>query len=232
VAAGAGTRLEAGIPKAFVALGARTLVALAAERVLASGVVAPHHLVVVVPPGRVAEASHLLSGHAGGGRRPVVVPGGASRQASVRAGIAALPLREEVDVVLVHDAARCLAPPWLVAEVEDAVRGGNPCVVPAVPVHDTVRAVDSRGEAGAVIDRALLRAVQTPQGFERDLLERAHAAAAGGGAAAAATDDATLAELVGARVHLVPGAPEAFKVTRPIDMAVAAALLQGAGAVP
>lgn len=227
VAAGAGTRLGAGAPKAFVLLRDRPLLVHAVDRVLASGAVS--EVVLVVPAERLAEARGLV------GPRPVaVVPGGASRQESVRAGLTAL--SGVVDVVLVHDAARCLAPARLVAEVAAAVRAGHPCVVPGVPVHDTVRSLGSGGAPGVVVDRSQLRAVQTPQGFTRTLLERAHTAAAQSTAPAvrAATDDATLAERVGALVHLVPGAEEAFKVTRPLDLALAASVLQAGadGPVP
>jgi 2-C-methyl-D-erythritol 4-phosphate cytidylyltransferase len=219
VAAGAGTRLAAGAPKAFVALEGRPLLVHAAERVLASGVV--DEVVAVVPRDRLAECGALLA-HLPGAVSAVA--GGATRQESVRAGLAALPAA--VDVVLVHDAARCLAPPALVAAVVAAVRSGHDAVVPGVPVHDTVRTLGTAAAPGGVVDRSLLRAVQTPQGFARAVLDAAHAAAAAGSPAAlAATDDATLVELAGTPVHVVPGAEEAFKVTRPLDLALAAAVL-------
>lgn len=234
VAAGSGTRLAAGLPKAFVELAGRSLVQHALDRIAAAGCV--DAVVVVVPPGwgdRIAaELPSVL-----------VAEGGATRQESVAAGLsaleAALPARPG-DVVLVHDAARCLAPGSLVASVAAAVRAGHPVVVPAVPVHDTVRALVAGDDAThGVVDRDLLRAVQTPQGFDRAVLTAAHAPVAdapGGpvvedrGAVPPATDDATLAERLGHPVHLVPGAEEAFKVTRPIDLALARALLQDAGA--
>ncbi len=223
MAAGSGTRLAAGVPKAFVTLAGRSLLELALERVLDAGCV---ELVVAVVPAGLLEAAR--------GSVPdgvVVVAGGATRQASVAAGLAALPESTGpddggVDVVLVHDAARCLAPPPLVARVERAVRSGHPVVVPAVPVHDTVRVVDADGRGSALVDRTRLRAVQTPQGFTREALERAHRA----GAHLPVTDDATLAEHLGLPVHLVDGAEEAFKVTRPLDLALARVLV-GAGEV-
>jgi 2-C-methyl-D-erythritol 4-phosphate cytidylyltransferase len=149
-----------------------------------------------------------------------VVAGGPTRQASVRRGLAAL--SESVDVVLVHDAARCLAPPSLVAAVAAAVRDGAVAVVPGVPVADTIRSLD-----GQRVDRSRLRAVQTPQGFARTVLERAHALAAGSAddETLAATDDAGLVEALGEPVLVVPGAPEAFKITTPLDLLLAAAVL-------
>lgn len=224
VAAGSGTRLAAGVPKAFAGLAGRSLLEHALERVLASGCV--DLVVAVVPAELQGPACALLPGDV------VVVPGGGTRQASVTAGLAGLSAAEGhdgVDVVLVHDAARCLAPAALVARVEGAVRSGHPVVVPAVPVHDTVRMVGSDADGGVtgstLVDRSRLRAVQTPQGFAREVLEQAHRA----GAHLPVTDDATLAEHLGHPVHLVPGAEEAFKVTRPLDLALAQALIGRAG---
>lgn len=162
-----------------------------------------------------------------------VVAGGAERQDSVAAGLAALP--DDVDVVLVHDAARCLAPPSLVARVVRAVRAGHAAVVPGLPVADTIKLVgdshgkdDSHGNGDSedaepvreTVDRTRLRIAQTPQGFDRATLDAAHAAAA----APLYTDDAEMAELV-TEVTVVPGDPLAFKITGPQDLAYAAWLL-------
>ena len=147
----------------------------------------------------------------------VVVAGGAERQDSVRAALAALPA--EVELVLVHDAARCLTPVEVVERVVAALRSGAPAVVPVLPVADTVKQVaDDR--VVRTVDRAALVSVQTPQGFLRALLEQAHADGAAG-----LTDDAGLVEAMGAPVVTVPGADEAFKVTRPLDLLLAEALL-------
>lgn len=214
VAAGSGTRLDAGVPKAFVDLCGEPLLAHALRRVLDSGVV--DELVVVVPEAHRAPLPPVILHF----RHHVAVTGGATRQASVASGLAAL--SGDVDVVLVHDAARCLAPSSLVADVERAVRAGHEAVVPARPVPDTLRSLD-----GGTVDRRRLRAVQTPQGFDRAALERAHARAAAHAEdeSLAATDDAGLVERAGGRVHLVDGAPEAFKVTTPLDLVLAEALL-------
>lgn len=233
--------MAAGAPKAFVLLEGRELLVHAGERVLGSGVV--DQLVLVVPAGREEEALALVAGLPGSGRAAVsAVAGGVDRRSSVAAGIAALDAA--VDVVLVHDAARCLAPSAQVADVAAAVAAGHEAVVPGLAVTDTVRSTGLTGTGGAdgaggsvQLDRAALRLVQTPQGFRRDVLERAHAAAAGPAAPAAAlvvTDDASLVELFGARVHVVPGHEEALKVTRPVDLLVASALLarERAGATP
>ncbi len=152
---------------------------------------------------------------------------------SVAAGLAALV--DDIEVVLVHDAARALAPPSLFAAVILAVRGGHGAVVPGMPVSDTVKQVGPGGEVVATLERSALRAVQTPQGFTREVLDRAHAGSgtAGGGTAGSgtprcgtATDDAGLVERLGLRVHVVDGDPLAFKITTPLDLAVAECLLR------
>lgn len=152
-----------------------------------------------------------------------VVPGGATRQRSVWHGLQAL-AESDVDVVLVHDAARCLAPPGLFARVTAAVRAGSDAVVPALAVTDTIRAVDD-----GIVDRARLRAVQTPQGFRRDVLLSAHAEAAAQAddESTAATDDAGLVERHGGTVVLVDGDPLAFKITTPFDLVLAEGVLAG-----
>ena len=209
VAAGQGTRLAAGRPKAFVELAGTTLLEHAVSRVLDAGVA---HVVAVVPASEVARGQQLLAG------RAVVVAGGAQRQRSVALGVAALPV--EVEVVLVHDAARCLAPPSLVAAVAEAVLGGRRAVVPGLSVADTIKQVDADDVVVGTVERASLRAVQTPQGFTRDLLDRAHAAADAG-----ATDDALLVELLGETVHVVPGDPLAHKITTAADLAMSELVL-------
>lgn len=176
-------------------------------------------VVVVAPDGAVDEVTSLLAPL----RLPDlrVVGGGAERQDSVRAGLAALP--DDVDVVLVHDAARCLTPPTVFVDVVRAVRAGAVAVVPVLPVSDTVKRV-----AGDVVvetvDRSELVAVQTPQGFAAAPLRAAHEAAAG---AAPATDDAGMLEALGHTVRTVPGDDRSFKVTRPLDLVLAEALLAG-----
>lgn len=243
VAAGAGERLGAGGPKALVRVDGVTLLEHAVTRVLAAPAV---DLVVVVAPEREVAAVRALVSEG-----VLVTIGGPTRRDSVAAGLAALASasipagrggRAQVDVVLVHDAARCLAPPSLVQRVVAAVRAGHPVVVPAVPVHDSVRALGPDGVSSTVVDRSALLAVQTPQGFARAVLEDAHrrqypsdaqpgdadlgdAQPGDAGLGRAATDDASLAERLGHPVHLLDGAEEAFKVTVPLDLARVRAVL-------
>ena len=219
-AAGAGTRLGAGMPKAFVELGGRTLLEHCVDGLLASGVV--DDVVAVVPDERVTEAERLLAPLGGDGHLVVVTTGGAERTDSVRNGLAALGRAGggpgarggagRYDVLLVHDAARCLTPAAPIRRVVDAVRAGERAVVPVLPVVDTVKEVDDEGYVAGTPDRSRLRAVQTPQGFDPATLLAAYDA--GGDVA---TDDAGLVERLGARVATVAGDPLAFKITTAVD---------------
>lgn len=130
-------------------------------------------------------------------------------------------LREDDSIVLVHDAARAMAPAALFGAVIAAVRAGHDAVVPALPVVDTIKQVDGSGQVVTTQDRAALRAVQTPQGFRRDVLLRAHASAGPAGA----TDDAALVESCGGKVVVIPGDVRAMKITTPQDMLTAERML-------
>jgi 2-C-methyl-D-erythritol 4-phosphate cytidylyltransferase/2-C-methyl-D-erythritol 2,4-cyclodiphosphate synthase len=170
VAAGSGTRLGAGIPKALVEVGGATLLARSLRAVL--GLAEEAHVVVVAPAAHLAETAAVVDAVAGAARGSVaVVVGGATRQGSVRSGLAAL--AGSVDVVLVHDAARALTPTALFASVAAAVRAEAAGVVPGLPVTDTVKRVDAAGECLGTVDRSDLVGVQTPQGFPRGPLAAA-----------------------------------------------------------
>lgn len=215
VAAGSGTRLGADVPKAFVPLAGEPLLGHALRGALACA-----DQVVVVAPADWLEAARQVV-HATSGPEwaayATVVPGGAERGDSVAAGLRALD--PDVDVVLVHDAARALAPAELFDRVAAAVRAGAPAVVPGTPVVDTIKQVDARGLVVGTPDRAALRAVQTPQGFRRAVLERAHALSS------EATDDAALVERLGEPVLVVEGDRRALKVTTADDLETAARIL-------
>ena len=213
-AAGRGERLGPGTPKALRLLGGVPLLVHSVRALATAGGVAL--VVVAAPAADVAAVRTLLAAHDAGAEVRVVA-GGATRQQSVRLALAALP--EHVDVVLVHDAARPLVPIDLIDAVATAVRAGAGAVVPALPVADTIKRVEGAAVV-ETLDRSRLRAIQTPQGFRRGVLEQAHLAATD-----EATDDAGLVERAGGAVHVVAGSEEAFKVTRPLDLVLAEALL-------
>lgn len=224
-AAGRGVRLGPGAPKALRTLNGTPMLVHAVRAMARSRAVSL--VVVVAPPDGAAEVRTLLDDHALPSTTEVaVVPGGSTRQESVSLGLAALPA--DITDVLVHDAARPLVPVETVDAVAAAVRGGAPAVVPALPLADTVKEVDPRTDGGpetvlGTPERARLRAVQTPQGFDRETLARAHEKTAPEGEGA--TDDAGLVERLGLPVVVVPGHEEAFKVTRPLDLVLAEAVL-------
>ncbi|MFJ4920903.1 2-C-methyl-D-erythritol 4-phosphate cytidylyltransferase [Streptomyces sp. NPDC088725] len=224
-AAGRGVRLGPGVPKALRALGGTPMLIHAVRAMAASRAVSL--VVVVAPPDGAPGVKNLLNEHALPERTDyLVVPGGETRQESVRLGLDALP--DDITTVLVHDAARPLVPVDTVDAVVEAVHGGSPAVVPALPLTDTVKQVEPRqkGEPEPVVatpDRALLRAVQTPQGFDRATLVGAHETVVRGGDGA--TDCAGMVEQLGTTVMVVTGHEEAFKVTRPLDLVLAEAVL-------
>ncbi|RKS79974.1 2-C-methyl-D-erythritol 4-phosphate cytidylyltransferase [Motilibacter peucedani] len=218
-AAGRGERLGPGAPKALRALAGEPLLVHAVRALAAAPSVG---LVVVAAPADAVEQVRALLAGVVGTTALEVVAGAGDRQGSVTAALAAVPA--EVDVVLVHDAARPLVPVALVEAVVAAVRSGAPAVVPGVPLSDTVKRVDADGVVVETPERAHLRAVQTPQGFAADVLRAAHAAAGGG---PVATDDAGLVERLGHPVRVVPGSPDALKVTHPLDLVLAEAVLAG-----
>lgn len=215
-AAGAGVRLGPGRPKALRLLAGEPLLVHAVRRLAAAPSV--HTIVVAAPTAEVQAVRELLAPIA----PVIVVPGGAERQASVAAALAAVPAGPTI--VLVHDAARALTPPELVESVAAAVRGGCDAVIPVLPVVDTIKEVGADEVVLGTVDRSALRAVQTPQGFRRAVLSAAHAAAGD-----SLTDDAGLVEKQGVAVSCVPGSEYALKITRPFDLALAEHLLSAAG---
>jgi 2-C-methyl-D-erythritol 4-phosphate cytidylyltransferase len=179
-------------------------------------------VVVVAAPEGEQDAVRIMLDPVVSDTELLVVPGGDTRQQSVAFALAVLP--DDVDVVLVHDAARPLVPSETVDAVATAVRDGADAVVPAVPLSDTIKRVDTAGRVEGTVDRESLRAAQTPQGFARIVLESAHRAAAESGDVET-TDDASLVERAGLPVLVIPGSEDGFKVTRPLDLVLAEAVL-------
>lgn len=210
VAAGSGTRLGQDKPKAFVQLGDQTMLDRAVMSAL--GMRNTPHIVLVVPEGR-AEEVHQAYTHAVSVLNAGldVVEGGATRQESVGRGLELLP--RYIDTVLVHDAARPLTPSLLFDEVAQAVRSRGHGIVPALDLVDTIKRVDADKRVVDTVDRSMLAAGQTPQGFPRAALERAYATTD-----AEFTDDAALVASIGFPVDVVPGDARAFKITVPADL--------------
>jgi len=218
-AAGRGERLGPGQPKALRELGGVPMLVHAVRALSRARLV--DLVVVAAPADGVADVKALLALH-DVGAEVMVVAGGAERQDSVARALAALPA--DVDTVLVHDAARPLAPSELVDSVAGAVLAGHCAVVPGLPAADTVKRVGigegSIEPVAETLPRTDLRLIQTPQGFDRATLTEAHAAADH-----FATDDAGLVERLGRPVVVIPGSTEAFKITRPVDLLLAEAVL-------
>ncbi len=218
-AAGQGTRLGAAVPKAFVRLRGRTLVERSVAAMLTSAVV--DEVVVLVSPDMESYAREVLSR---AGLLDAAVPvrlahGGGERADSVWAGLRTI--TDDEAVVLIHDAARALTPPGMIARVARRVLEGAPAVIPVIPVADTIKQVAGDAVEGTP-DRSTLRAVQTPQGFLLSGLRAANEAYFGAeDPGFVATDDASLMEWHGVPVVTVQGDPMAFKVTTPIDMTLA-----------
>ena len=213
LAAGSGERLGRADPKAFLEVAGRPMVVWAAEAAAACPAVGS--LVVAVPKGHERSARTIVAP----GKPVVVVSGGHSRHASVRAALAAVP--ESTTLIVCHDAARPFASPQQFVLVLGAleVTPDAAGAVPVVPVSDTVKRV--RG--GFVIrtegPREELTLAQTPQAFRASALRDAHARAAQAGREF--SDDAAALEWAGYRVAAVAGDPDNFKVTTPEDLALA-----------
>jgi 2-C-methyl-D-erythritol 4-phosphate cytidylyltransferase len=199
VAAGSGTRF--GSPKQFALINERRIVDWAVEtsRISSDGVV------VVLP----ADQAQREGG----------IAGGATRSASVRCGLAAVP--QDATIICVHDAARPFASEYLFDEVIDAVCAGADGAVPGLPVVDTIKFIDAANIVKSTPDRNQLVAVQTPQAFRAKALRQAHQDNPEG------TDDSTLVETSGGKVVVVMGDPLNRKITTPEDLNWARAISRG-----
>jgi 2-C-methyl-D-erythritol 4-phosphate cytidylyltransferase len=203
VAGGTGRRY--GGEKQFELLGGRPVHTWAVE---AAHSVAQGVVLVVPDQARAAEALRVEAAQ----RAEIVVTGGATRAASVRAGLSAVPL--DAALILVHDAARPLASPPLFERVVAAVRRGADAAIPGLPIPDTVKQVED-DIVRATLDRRELVRVQTPQCFVAAALRRAHAGERD------ATDDASLLESLGVPIVVVAGEEHNLKITTPSDLALA-----------
>jgi 2-C-methyl-D-erythritol 4-phosphate cytidylyltransferase/2-C-methyl-D-erythritol 2,4-cyclodiphosphate synthase len=202
-AAGSGERFGAPIPKALVQLNGRTLIEHA---LLNLGPIASQ-IIVAAPAGYEEKFREIL------GDAVTVVTGGSTRTKSVK--IALESINPEIEFVLVHDAARPLASGELGKRVIDALAAGDVAVIPALNVADTIKEVDASNYVVSTPNRERLRAVQTPQGFARETLVKAHMQNI------EATDDGALVEAMRGKVKLIEGENRALKITNPEDLASA-----------
>ena len=221
VAAGLGTRFGGPVPKQVTSLTGKAVVAVAVESLAAGGC---DEVVVVVKEGM---HNHLQLALAASPIPVHFVTGGDTRQDSVRNGLRYIADDEHLGratTVLIHDAVRPLVPAYIVEDVIDAVEAGAVAVTPVVEVTDTIRQID--GEGSRVIDRSALRAVQTPQGFDRVVITECHEQLSRDGGTV--TDDISCCERYGHRATLVEGSRMALKITEPVDLDIAEVLAKAA----
>lgn len=219
VAAGRGERLKASAPKAFVELNGRTILehSLAPISALAELV----HLVIAAPATHLAEATEIANSALTTDATLDVVVGGETRQQSIANALAVV--SDDVEVVLVHDAARAFASRDLFERVAAAVRSTSASVIPALEIADTIKRV-AANQVQETVDRSSLRSAQTPQGFIAADLKRAYANASDD-----FTDDAALMQSQGKKVSFIVGEVEAAKITTPEDLLGVLSRLNGPG---
>ncbi|MFZ9043596.1 MAG: 2-C-methyl-D-erythritol 4-phosphate cytidylyltransferase [Candidatus Nanopelagicaceae bacterium] len=205
--AGMGHRLGADIPKALIQIQGITLL----ERAFTSLSKVVDEIIITAPAGYEEQFKALV------GQSATVITGGVLRSDSIRVALKAL--SPNVESVLIHDAARALASNSLAARVLGEVKSGLSAVIPVLKVIDTIKEIDRDGFVRATPDRSSLVAAQTPQGFNRQVLERAHSASDD------ATDDAALVEAIGVKVKTIEGEISAFKITTKEDIGQALLLL-------
>jgi 2-C-methyl-D-erythritol 4-phosphate cytidylyltransferase/2-C-methyl-D-erythritol 2,4-cyclodiphosphate synthase len=215
VAAGDGSRLQAGIPKALVKISDKTLLEHALENILQVKDLV--QVVVASHEDRVEEFANIAKAFAGDKVELAFTPGGVSRQGSIANALKEV--TSSADVVLIHDAARCFAPASVFDRVANAVIETGSAVIPVLPVVDTIKNVNQDVVLGTV-DRDGLRIAQTPQGFSREQIINGYEAAT-----ADYTDDASLLQAQGALVSSVLGDALAFKITVQADLEYAELLL-------
>lgn len=223
VAAGSGERLGADVPKALVPLAGRALVTWAVEAIAAAGI---RQVVVTAPASHLDEVRRACAGI---DATTTVVSGGATRSASVRAGLAAI--EDATEVIAIHDAARPLQPASVIGATVEALGGDVLAAAPGLPVVDTLKRIGADGRIRGTVDRSELVAIQTPQAFTSDAIRAVHAWAGDRDA----TDDLALFEQAVAagalrgRAVCVDGHVDGAKITFADDLQRAAAMLAATG---
>ena len=215
VAAGSGTRLGAGIPKALARLSGKPLF----EHALQSIVAMPNlfQVVIAIPADHHADFAPIAQRYASPEVNILLVAGGETRQQSIANALSVAD--DGHSITLVHDAARALATTALFSRVANAVRESGSGVLPVLPVVDTIKRAQAE-QIVETLDRSHLRIAQTPQGFPSQQLLAAYALAQQE-AKTEYTDDSSLFDAAGHRMISVVGEPKAFKITTPADLAAA-----------
>ena len=206
-AGGSGERLGARIPKALVQIAGRTLI----EHAVANMAPIANQIIVAAPAAYEEQFRKLL------GTDVTVVTGGLTRTQSVKKALKHVD--KENEFILVHDAARPLASTDLAMRVIDSLRAGEKAVIPGIAVTDTIKRIDKNNYVTRTYPRPDLRAIQTPQGFKRKVLIKAHDARDD------VTDDAGLVEKQGVEVKVIVGEERALKITTMQDLEAAQRLL-------
>ncbi len=219
VAAGRGERLKASAPKAFVEVNGHTILEHSLAPISALADLA--QVVIAAPSTHLAEATEIANAVLTTDATLDVVVGGETRQQSIANALAVV--GDDVEIVLVHDAARAFASSALFERVANAVRSTSASVIPALEIADTIKRV-SGDQVQETVDRSSLRSAQTPQGFMAADLKRAYANASDD-----FTDDAALMQSQGKKVSFVAGEVEAAKITTPEDLVGVLSRLNGPG---
>jgi 2-C-methyl-D-erythritol 4-phosphate cytidylyltransferase len=221
-AAGRGLRMGGSTPKQFLSLAGLPIL-VHSLRVLEHAVAVTEIILTVPAADREYCLNEIVARH-GFHKITKVVPGGEQRQDSVRHGLAEVD--QNADVVLIHDAVRPVLTTDMVARVVDAAAEHGAAIV-AIPMRDTIKRVRADGFIESTVDRNHLWLAQTPQAFQRPLLQVAHRKAQLENYHA--TDDAQLMEWLGHRVAIVEGSGENIKITRPEDLGIGEAILAARG---
>ncbi len=217
-AAGRGTRLGLNLPKALIPIAGKPMIVWTITALEQTPIV--DAIVIVAPSEFIGEFEHLRSENKW--RKVVaIVAGGNDRQQSVWNGLQAMP--SETEWVIVHDAARPLVKPSLIVSVWEAAQEIGTAAIAALPCSDTVKRTLDGILIAETLDREQIWLAQTPQVFAADLLKEAHEQALKDGCSA--TDDAMLVERLGVPIRLVLGDPTNIKITHPVDLALAEALI-------
>lgn len=212
VAGGVGQRMGATMPKQFMMLGQEPILARTIN--LFSEALPKAELVVVLPEEHIALWRNLAARFDVAPHK--IAPGGKERFDSVKSGLAAL--SDEVETIAVHDAVRPLATKKLIIRLALAAEEAE-AVIPVVAPHDSIRQV--AGESSHIVDRSLLRMVQTPQFFQAEVLRKAYSQTF----SPLFTDDASVVEAAGHKITLAEGEEQNIKITTPIDLTIAEAII-------